>query len=116
MKRFVEILLFPILAISSLIMLFHEFRPMLWRNCVRPAVCLMRSCIRRCYISKARCTDRINPHFKSLIHSFDKEIKTILRLIRLESEEVAEKSFENNLTIMTTKRESTVPIPYSLFV
>ena len=115
MKRFVEILLFPILAISSLIMLFHEFRPMLWRNCVRPAVCLMRSCRSYCYTT-TRCTKKINTGFKSLVHTFDKEIKTILRLIRLESEEVAEKSFENILTIMTTKRESTVPTPYSLFV
>ena len=116
MKRFVEILLFPILAFSSLIMLFHEFRPMLWRNCVRPAVCLMRACRSYCYTSKARCTDRINPNFKSLVHSFDKEIKTIIRLIRLESEEVAEKSFGNNSTIVTITKESTVPTPYSLFV
>ena len=116
MKRFVEILLFPILAFSSLIMLFHEFRPMLWRNCVRPAVCLMRSCRSHCYISKGRCTDRVNPNFKSLVHSFDKEIKTILRLIRLKSEEVTEKSSRNNSTIVTIKKESTVPTPYSFFV
>lgn len=115
MKRFVEILLFPILAISSLIMLFHEFRPMLWRNCVRPAVCLMRSCRSYCYTT-TRCTSKINSGFKSLVYAFDKEIKTILRLIRLESEEVAEKSFENNSTIVTMTKESTVPTPYSLFV
>lgn len=115
MKRFVEILLFPILAFSSLIMLFHEFRPMLWRNCVRPAVCLMRSCIRRCYIFKAGCINKINTVFKKLVSTFDKEIKTILRLIRLESEEVAEKAFENNSTIVTMTKESTVSIPYSLF-
>ena len=59
--------------------------------------------------------NKINSGIKSLICAFDKEIKTILRLIRLESEEVAEKLFENNSTIMTTKRESTVSTPYSLF-
>lgn len=115
MKRFVEILLFPILAFSSLIMLFHEFRPMLWRNCVRPAVFKMRSCRSYCYTT-TRCMNKINSGIKSLICAFDKEIKTILRLIRLESEEVAEKSFENNSTIVTMTKESTVPTPYSLFV
>ena len=116
MKRFVELLLFPILAFSSLIMLFHEFRPMLWRNCVRPAVFKMRSCIRRCYIFKAGCMNKINTVFKKLVSTFDKEIKTILRLIRLKSEEVTEKSSRNNSTIVTIKKESTVPTPYSFFV
>lgn len=59
--------------------------------------------------------NKINSGIKSLICAFDKEIKTILRLIRLESEEVAEKSFENNSTIVTMTKESTVPTPYSLF-
>ena len=60
--------------------------------------------------------NKINSGIKSLICAFDKEIKTILRLIRLESEEVAEKSFGNNSTIVTITKESTVPTPYSLFV
>ena len=116
MKRLFEFILLPVLAFSSLVLLLHEYRPMLWRNCVRPAVFKMRSCRSYCYISKARCTDRVNPNFKSLVHSFDKEIKTILRLIRLESEEVAEKSIRNNSTIEKMIKESTVPTPYSLFV
>jgi len=115
MKRLVEIFLFPILAFSSLIMLFHEFRPMLWRNCVRPAVCLMRSCIRRCYIFKAGCMNKINTGFKALVTAFDKEIRTIIRLIRLESEAVANKSANHPIDV-TIRKESTVPTPYSLFV
>ena len=60
--------------------------------------------------------NKINTVFKKLVSTFDKEIKTILRLIRLESEEVAEKSFGNKSTIVTLTKESTVPTPYSLFV
>ena len=115
MKRLFEFILLPVLAFSSLVLLLHEYRPMLWRNCVRPAVFKMRSCRSYCYTT-TRCTNKINTGFNKLVSAFDKEIKTILRLIRLESEEVAEKSFGNNSTIMTTKRESTVSTPYSLFV
>ena len=114
MKRVAEILFLPVLAFSSLIMLLHEFRPMLWRNCVRPAVCLMRSCRSYCY-TPTRCTNKINTGFNKLVSAFDKEIKTILRLIRLESEEVTEKSSRNKSTIEKMIKESTVQISYSLF-
>ncbi len=93
MKRVAEILFLPVLAFSSLIMLLHEFRPMLWRNCVRPAVFRMRATVRHSYVSKVRCISKAKSSAKALVRSFDNEIRTIIRLIRLESEEIANKLF-----------------------
>lgn len=116
MKRFADILFLPVLAFASLIMLLHEFRPTLWRNCVRPAVCRMRDTVRHSYVSKARCVSKTENSANTLIRSFDKEIKTIIRLIRLESEEIASgfSGFFNNR--IKNRKESTLGMAYSLFV
>lgn len=116
MKRVAEILFLPVLAFSSLIMLLHEFRPMLWRNCVRPAVFRMRATVRHSYVSKARCISKTTSSAKALVRSFDNEIRTIIRLIRLESEEIANNISNNHSKDVTIRKESTALRLYSLFV
>jgi len=85
---FINIVLLPVFCMAYAVMLLHNITPEVWRCYVRPAVCRMREYGRQLYVFPGRMRRNSGCLSRPLVSFFNNEIKTVIRLIRLESADV----------------------------
>ena len=85
MRRLFFVLITPILCFSSLVLMFHDLLPSLWRKCIRPTVVNMRKAIKHEFIQRNSIKEKKRTAYKFLFSIFEKRRLAIIRLIRLVS-------------------------------
>ena len=84
-KRFYNLIILPLVAVSALVLFIHDCFPGLYGDCVRPLVMMMRRTERAVSVQNMKVTKRPE---RSLCFSmvFDRERNSVIRLIRLDSD------------------------------
>ena len=88
MKRLFFVLITPILCFSSLVLVFHDLLPYVWRNCIRPTVVNLRKIVKHKFTQRTRIKERKRTVYSFFFYVFEKRRFAIIRLIRLVSEGV----------------------------
>jgi len=86
MRKFLFVLISPILCLSSLVLMIHDLVPSIWRNCIRPTVLNMRKIIKHELSQRSSENGRKGRVYKFFFSVFEKRRFAIIRLIRLVSE------------------------------
>ena len=98
MKKVFFVLIAPILCFSSLVLMFHDFLPVVWRRCIRPTVANMRKAIKHEFIQRRSVKERKRRIYKFFFSVFEKRRFEIIRLIRLVSEGVIINTLNKSLS------------------
>ena len=86
MRKLFFVVITPILCFSSLVLMFHDFLPSLWRKCIRPTVINLRKNIKHEFIQRSSIKEKKRTAYKLFSSIFEKRRFAIIRLIRLVSE------------------------------
>jgi len=82
------LMLTPVFCMASLLLLFHDVIPQVWRQYLKPTVIRMRKGQHHEYVFRNGVQDRKHTIPKLIIHSFNHERDSIIRLIRLEGDSI----------------------------
>ena len=83
------LVLTPVFCMASLLLLFHDAIPQVWRQYLKPTVIRMRRGRYHEYVFRSNVQERKQPCVKSIIYAFNYERDSIIRLIRLESDSIS---------------------------
>ena len=80
------LIIIPILCISSVVLILHEFMPSLYRRCIKPAVSRMREDRSISYEYMGRTVTVRMRSGMPFVSAFNKELDVIIMLIKLVSD------------------------------